>query len=409
MKLYATVAAAAGILAYGASSASAAPVAGARVQFSGQTYHVAACGAVAAGNARCGVHLVTDASGNPIKVGSAGTPNTTFGCQKTVPALCLGPQQLRAAYGITGTGSSTTTVAIVDAFNYPNAAADLATFRANYGLPPANLTIVNQNGGSTQPPFNNPGWDVEQALDLDMVSTMCPNCHILLVQATTNSFANLATAVNRAAAMGAHVISNSYGGGENGSQAYEAAYNHPGVAITASTGDSGYGAQFPATSPHVIAVGGTTMNMNGTTRISETVWAGGGSGCSNFWGMPYWQAHTYTNMANNTLCTQRMEADVSADADPNTGAVIYINVPPFAPGFYRVGGTSEAAPLIGGIYGERNDTVIYGRNLYVAPSSAFHDITVGNNGACGLGYYCTAEVGYDGPTGLGSPNGDTAF
>jgi subtilase family serine protease len=420
MKMFASVAMATGILAYGASVA-AAPLhpSGAPVQLSGGTYHVAVCAAVSTGYARCGAHIVTNANGLPLSAGVA-QPHSLFGCQANhLPAHCVSPDNLRHAYNITGSGSSSTVVAIVDAFGYPNAASDLAAYRAQFGLPPCTvasgcLRIINQNGGTT-PPVTDGGWDVEQGLDLDMVSAMCPNCRILLVQATTNSGSNLAIAVNQAALQGAHVISNSYGGGENGSQSYEPYYNHPGVAITASTGDSGYGAQFPATSPHVTAVGGTTLNMNDVTNtvLSENVWAGAGSGCSAVFAAPYWQAHTYSNMSNNTLCTMRMEADVSADADPNTGALVYYNIPvsPYGPllGFYVVGGTSEAAPIIGGIYGERHDAVIYGSNPYKASSSALHDITSGSNGSCPAPYWCHGEVGYDGPTGLGSPNGDTAF
>ncbi|HEY2481793.1 MAG TPA: hypothetical protein VGI30_06300, partial [Caulobacteraceae bacterium] len=316
---------------------------------------------------------------------------------------------------ITGTGSSATTVAIVDAYGYTNAASDLAAYRSVMGQTACTiangcLKIVNQSGGSKLPKVNT-GWDQEQALDLDMVSTMCPGCKILLVQATTPSFANLGAAVNYAAAH-AQVVSNSYGGGENGSSGYEADYNHAGVAVTASAGDSGYGAAFPATSPHVIAVGGTSLNWNGTTR-TETVWSGTGSGCSAIYGKPTWQ--------HDPLCTTRMEADVSAVADPNTGVAVYGPGNGGRSGWLVFGGTSVAAPLIGGIYGETNNmstcannpktgTVGCASTLYANPS-ALNDITSGNNGNCGnpTTYFCTAGPGYDGPTGLGTPHGSGAF
>ena len=400
MKDFATVAALSGILALaGASSVSAQQV----VEHSGRVFHIKACPANQGPRvARCFAHIVTDGRGNPIA-----TPARHGGGGGGTPAG-FGPTQLRAAYGITGTGANTTTVAIVDAYGYPTAAADLAVYRQQFGLGAAQLTIVNQTGGSSLPQTNT-GWDQEQALDLDMVSSMCPNCKILLVQASSASFADLAAAVNYAAAH-AHVVSNSYGGGENGSSNYEGAYNHTGVAITASTGDSGYGAQFPATSPHVIAVGGTSLTMSGNSRVSETVWSGGGSGCSATYGEPTWQTPNHANMANNTLCGNRMEADVSADADPNTGVAVYGPASRSGSAWLVFGGTSVAAPLVGGIFGEKNDGVTYASGLYAAPSSAFHDITSGTNSSnCTLGYYCTAEVGYDGPTGLGTPNGDSAF
>jgi subtilase family serine protease len=244
---------------------------------------------------------------------------------------------------------------------------------------------VNENGGPNLP-RSNTGWDQEQALDLDMVSTMCPNCKILLVQASSSSFADLAAAANYAG-MHAHVVSNSYGGGENGSNTYEASYNHNGVAVTASTGDSGFGAQFPATSPHVIAVGGTTLHLTGSnTRQSETAWSGGGSGCSTLYNEPSWQLPSNANMTTNTLCPANRRGSA----------------------WLVFGGTSVAAPLIGGIFGEKNNAVNFAQTIYTNSSSLF-DVTSGTNGSCGGTYFCVAGPHYDGPTGLGTPNGDTAF
>jgi subtilase family serine protease len=378
-----------GILALGAATGAAAQSAQA-VEHSGHVFHIKACPATQGpGVARCFAHIVTDSRGNPIA-----TPARHGGGGGGTPAG-FGPSQLRGAYVIAGSGSSATTVAIVDAYGYPTAASDLAIYRQQFNLPAASLKIVNENGQTSPLPNGNTGWDEEQALDLDMVSSMCPNCKILLVQANSASFQDLANAVNTAAALGAHVISNSYGGGESGSSAYESAYNHAGVAVTASAGDSGYGAQFPATSPHVIAIGGTSLTMSGNTRVSETVWSGTGSGCSSIYSKPTWQS--------DPLCTKRMETDVSAVADPNTGvAVLYRS------SWLVFGGTSVAAPLIGGIFGEKADAVSYASTIY-ANSSALYDITSGSNGNCGGTYFCTAETGYDGPTGLGTPHGDTAF
>ncbi len=384
------------------------------VEHSGAVFHIAACArGVGPGVARCHAHLVTDGRGAAHALMRSGS-RLSAAPNAPKPTYVV-PAQVRAAYNITGAGNSGTTVAIVDAYGYPNAEADLAQFRAQFGLGPCTtasgcLRIVNQGGGTSIPYPSNTGWDIEQAADLDTVSTMCPGCKILLVEASSANFNDLAAAVRTAATFGVHVISNSYGGGETGSNPFESAYNHPGIAVTASTGDSGYGAQFPATSAHVIAVGGTTLNMRNLTRQSETAWSGAGSGCSVLYGEPTWQLPSNANMANNTLCTMRMEADVSADADPNTGVVFYMNIPPYAPGFYIVGGTSISNQIIAGIYGERADAVSYASGIY-SHSSALFDITSGTNAppSCGATYFCVAGKGYDGPTGLGTPNGDTAF
>ncbi|HEY2177553.1 MAG TPA: S53 family peptidase [Caulobacteraceae bacterium] len=379
-----------------AASAAAAPSQIARVEQSGRTFHVAVCpGPAAKGTARCHAHIVTDARGNPMV--STTTPNAS--------PSGFGPSQLRGAYNVPATTASDA-VAIVDAYGYPNAEHDLGVYRAQFGLPPCTtlngcFSKVNQNGGTTYPATNT-GWDQEQALDLDMVSAMCPSCHIILVEATTSSYVNLGTAVNTAAALGAHVISNSYGGSESGTNPYESYYNHAGVAITVSTGDSGYGAQFPATSPHVTAVGGTSLSWNGSTR-TESAWSGGGSGCSTVYAKPTWQAGV-----TDSGCSMRMEADVSAVADPNTGVAVYGPANRRGSAWLVFGGTSVAAPLVGGLYGAANGSVNYGQNPYLNRGS-LNDVTSGSNGSCSTTYYCHAGTGYDGPTGLGTPNGDTAF
>jgi len=364
---------------------------------SGNVYHAAVCpGQAGPATARCHARVVTDDRGNPIERAAA---------SNVVPSG-FGPSDLRAAYKITAQGSSTTIIAIVDAYGYTNAESDLATYRSTYGLPActtANGCFVkyNQAGVKGSYPRQNTGWAQESALDLDMASAMCPGCKIILVQANSASFSDLAAAVNTAAALGARVISNSYGGGENGSQAYESAYDHVGVAVTVSSGDSGYGVQFPASSPHVIAVGGTTLKSNTSARgWGETVWAGAGSGCSTIYAKPSWQL--------DGGCAMRMEADVAAVADPATGVAVYGPGRGGKPAWLVFGGTSVAAPLIGGIYGANGGAVNYGSTPY-ANTGALFDVTSGSNGSCGGTYFCTARAGYDGPTGLGTPNGITAF
>ena len=368
-----------------------------QVEHSGNTYHVAVCPhGNPFGTARCFAHVVTDARGNPMngKINPAAATPSGYG-----------PGDLRSAYNITSNGT-TTTVAIVDAYGYPNAEADLATYRSQFGLPACTTANgcfkkINQTGGTSYPRTNT-GWDQEQALDLDMVSAMCPDCHILLVEASTSSLSNLGTAVNTAAGTaGVTVISNSYGGSESGTTSFAGAYNHPGKAITVSTGDSGYGVQFPASAPTVIAVGGTHLVRSSAARgWTETAWSGGGSGCSTVYAKPSFQT--------DPLCTMRMEADVSAVADPNTGVAV------FGPGnggrsqWLVFGGTSVAAPLIGGIYGVTGDTPTGAATIY-ANKSQLNDVTSGTNGSCGGTYFCTAGAGYDGPTGNGTPNGTGPF
>ena len=364
---------------------------------SGNVYHAAVCpGPAGPGTAKCHARIVTDDKGNPIERNAP--PNAG--------PSGLKPADLRAAYNITATGNSGTIVAIVDAYGYTNAESDLATYRSTFGLPACTsasgcFAKYNQAGVKGNYPRQDNGWAQESALDLDMVSAMCPGCKIILVQANSASFSDLAAAVNTAASLGARVISNSYGGGESGSQAYESAYDHIGVAVTVSSGDSGYGVQFPASSPHVIAVGGTTLKRNTSARgWGETVWAGAGSGCSTIYAKPSWQL--------DGGCAMRMEADVAAVADPATGVAVYGPGKGGKPAWLVFGGTSVAAPLIGGVYGANGAAVNYGSNPY-ANTGALYDVTSGSNGSCGGTYFCTARAGYDGPTGLGTPNGITAF
>ena len=363
------------------------------VQRSGDTYYKAACPSIEPGRARCHAHVVTDPDGRMIE--SAQPPISGYT-----------PSDLRSAYKINANGLSTTIIAAVDAFGYTNAESDLGVYRSQWGLPACTTANgcfkkLNQTGQQGNYPAQNIGWAQESALDLDMLSAMCPNCQIWLLEANTNSFSDLATTVQTAATLGAHVISNSYGGGEGGTQGVEGKYNHNGIAVTASTGDSGYGTQFPATSNHVIAVGGTHLVVDGSQRgWHETAWAGAGSGCSTVYPKPAWQL--------DPNCSKRMEADVSADADPATGVAVF---GPNGAGngtWLRFGGTSVAAPLVGGVYGANGGTVKYASKAYKKVGHLF-DVTSGSNGSCGGTYFCTAGPGYDGPTGLGTPNGIKAF
>ena len=327
----------------------------------------------------------------------------------------LTPADLLGAYRLPAGGGAGTTVAIVDAYDNPKAAADLASYRRTMGLPAlrdGQLRIVDQRGG-TDLPAPDDGWAGEIALDLDAVSAVAPLADILLVEADSSLVDDLGTAVARAVAMGADVVSNSYGsrygsapgGGENPDQLQQDAayYDHPGVAVVASTGDDGYGVAFPAASPHVTAVGGTTLTRaEGTTRgWRERVWAGAGSGCSTQQPRPTWQT--------GTGCDHRASADVAAVADPATGLASYNSYS--GGGWVQVGGTSLAAPVVAGVYALAGRPVA-GTEPVTYPwahHDALFDVTAGSNGDCDPTLWCTATAGWDGPTGLGTPDGTAAF
>ncbi|ARP73412.1 hypothetical protein LK07_30570 [Streptomyces pluripotens] len=326
----------------------------------------------------------------------------------------LSPANLHSAYNLPSTGGSGLTVAIVDAYNDPNAEADLATYRSTYGLSACTkangcFKQVSQSGSTTNLPSNDTGWAGEEALDLDMVSAVCPNCNIILVEANSANDTDLGIAENEAVALGAKIVSNSWGGPEASNQTTDdtAYFKHPGVAITVSSGDSAYGAEYPATSQYVTAVGGTALTTSSNSRgWSESVWKtnsseGTGSGCSAYDPKPSWQT--------DTGCSQRMEADVSAVADPATGVAVYDTYG--GSGWAVYGGTSASAPIIAGVYALAGTP---GSGDYPAKypyqhTGNLYDVTSGNNGSCSPSYFCTAGTGYDGPTGWGTPNGVTAF
>jgi subtilase family serine protease len=347
------------------------------------------CTAPPVGYAACDARVVTDANLTPLAT-------TTYLSGYT-------PTQLRTAYGL-DVGSAPL-VSIVDAYANPNAAADLAVYRNQFGLGTATLTQVNQSGGKISAIHGNVGWGQEEMLDLEMVSAICPNCSILYVGARSASFADLATAVDTAARLGAKVISNSYGGSEFSTEAGIAShYSHDGVAITVSSGDSGYGVQIPAAFNTVTAVGGTTLTLNSNgTRAAETVWSGAGSGCSAYIGKPSWQ--------HDAACGNRTVADVAAVADPYTGVAVYDSYGSrLGANWYVFGGTSVAAPIIGAAYALSGITVGVPASLaYAAPAGSLFDVTSGSNGSCSAAYLCTGVSGYDGPTGNGTPNGAGAF
>jgi hypothetical protein len=342
---------------------------------------------------------------------------TTATATAAVPGY--GPASLRSAYNLISASARDgrgATVGIVDAYRDPAAAADLARYRKHFGLPPCTLAsgclrIVNEHGRARPRPAANASWAAEESLDLDMVSAICPHCRILLAQASSNSATDLGIAEDTVVAMGARFVSDSWSSGEfDGQQRYDHYFNHPGVAITAASGDSGYGAAYPADTQFVTAVGGTTLTRSHASRgWSETAWAGSGSGCSAWEPKPSWQRADATAPDG---CLNRTENDVAAVADPGTGVAIYDT---YLSGgsWLEAGGTSVAAPIIAAVYALAGPPA---RGTYPAAypyrhAGRFHRVTSGNNGTCepNRQYLCHGQAGYNGPAGLGTPEGTGGF
>ena len=324
-----------------------------------------------------------------------------------------GPSDLRSAYKLTSASASDgkgETVALVDAYNDPDAASDLATYRSHYGLPTCTtasgcFTKVNQQGQTKNYPVDDPGWAIEESLDIEMVSAICPLCHILLVEASSATGADLAASVDEAVKLGAKFVSNSYGGPEAGGLLYSKDYDHPGVAITASAGDYGYSVSSPAAYSDVTSVGGTSLlRASGGRGWAEIVWSGSGSGCTLYEPKPSWQ--------HDPGCSHRTDNDVAAVADPETGVVMYDTY--LETGWLLVGGTSVASPIIASVYalaGTPKAGSYPAEYPYAAGSGSLYDVVSGTNSlsGCSPTYLCTGTAGYDGPTGLGTPDGTGAF
>ena len=355
------------------------------------------CGPVPTGYARCFAWQRTDLFAPP---GAA--PNTIFGYH---------PADLQSAYELpSATAGTGQTIALVDAYDDPNAEADLGVYRSEWGESPCTTANgcfqkVNEYGQpSPLPAPDSTGWSVEESLDVDMASAICPNCKIILVETKTNNLFDLANGVeNVVTKLGATAVSNSYGGGEQGTLVDDKYYKHREAIITASTGDSGYGVQYPASSPWVVAVGGTQLNTDPKARRGwvEVAWNGAGSGCSTVHPKPTWQT--------DPLCTMRTVGDTSADASPASGVAIY-DTYRFDHGWVVEGGTSVASPIIASVYELKGNssTADYASRLYRTKPNHLWDITSGKNGNCG-NYLCQAGPGYDGPTGMGTPHGDSAY
>lgn len=342
--------------------------------------------------------------------------------------VAYGANQLRYAYSITQKGARYKVIAIVSAYHSESAFQDLKDYRAMYNLgvmdhctdpktPGMVGTVLTEVPGGKNPCFmqvdqggravgyaqtDDPGWAQETALDIEMATAICPNCSILLVEAKNASLDNLNLAVGAAAQFkNVRSISNSYGGSDQPEFKYPAyaAATAKGIAVVASSGDSGFGVLAPASFASVIAIGGTTLKVDQRGRwAGETAWSQAGSGCSDYNRAAAWQPIFMTGCAN------KMTADFAAVADPATGVAVA-----FEGGWFTFGGTSVSAPIIAGMYAIGPKTGGSPAQFTVANKDKLHDITEGSNGRCSVNYWCNAREGWDGPTGLGSPNGAGGF
>jgi len=329
------------------------------------------------------------------------------------PDSALDPTELQDAYNLKGLKSHGATVAIVDAFGYPNLERDLGVFRDYFGLPACTtkngcLTIINQRGGRHLPPFSG-GWAGEQALDVDAVSSACPDCKIVVVQTDHSSIPSLGKGVDTAAKQkGVVAISNSYGGHDIADFKWKY-WQHRNMAVTASTGDSGYvgHASSPASSRYVVAVGGTSLVKSAKARgWSESAWGGAGSGCARF------NLAVPGSKHFDLGCPKRAVADVSAAADPGRGGLAWYGPSSEEVSHWgQVGGTSESSPIIASVFALSGNTKGFPNTIPYQHARQMYDITTGTNGTCDPypKQVCNARKGWDGPTGLGTPNGVKGF
>jgi hypothetical protein len=368
------------------------------------------CPAAAPGQGTC-VAVAPGRTATPASAVSASTPPPGYG-----------PLALRYAYGLeysSITGGVGQTVAVVTAYDDSTAVSDVGTYRSEFGLPACTaasgcFSKVDADGGTNYPASGPAGWTLTDAEELDMVSAVCPNCHLLLVEAdlpqmpTTTTggttYTGIGQAVNEAVALGAKFVVTTFAGPEvSGETGWDTSYfDHPEVVIAAPDGSSGYGTSYPAASPDVIAVGGTTLTQDtGIARgWTETAWSDTGSGCSPYEAKPSWQT--------DTGCTSRMLNDVSAVASPNTPVAVYDTN---SGDWVADASTGTAAAIVAAaaaLAGTPASGVYPAQYLY-ANATGLNDITSGSNGTCSITYFCTAGPGYDGPTGLGTPASAAAF
>jgi hypothetical protein len=351
-----------------------------------------ACAGSRVGQAQCDVLVETAGGGRPnVRKNIAGWTPANLQARYNLPSTTNGSGQI---------------VAVVDAYDNPDVASNLATYRSQFGLGTANFYKYNQNGQQSNYPSGSVGWGVEIDLDVEMVSAACPLCTIYLIEANSSTWSNIEAAEAEAVALGATVISNSY----SGSGASESSYDTPGITYVASAGDDGYGLYDPATFKAVVAAGGTVLSETGS-KYSEVVWDDSGGGCSSTdEPKPSWQT--------DPKCKYRTGNDASAVAWDVAEYDTY-----GYSGWFEVGGTSVSSPLLGGVFGlAANATSQDGGEMLwtLNPSqlaSDLHAITSGSVIHCpskdAKTYLCKAGTGkfgqYSGPSGWGTPNGIGAF
>jgi subtilase family serine protease len=393
---------------------------------------------------------------------TAGLGSTTP--MATTTPTGYGPAELARAFNLPAAGGSTNNVTIVGVGAYPNLEADLTHYRSQYGLPACTaangcLKIVDYHGGPPLAPNASlasveESYATETALDVQMASAACPTCTITMVQIPMNLLelllaatlglpgalaTDFGTAVNEAVSLGAKAVSMSYGlptglqGGLLGTGAPAQALHHPGVAIVASSGDNGYTGSsqiWPQELPWVTSAGGITLTSGDggqtftksawggqfTSSDGTTKWVGAGSGCALDLPAAVGQPAAVAANCNG----HRAVSDVSADADPHTGVAVYDTYTPDSGtggGWLVVGGTSAASPYLAGLYARAGTTGVNGPNtMYSAPAGSIEDVAGGSNsqnGAADCTQFtaatCTGVTGWDGPTGVGVPNGLGAF
>jgi subtilase family serine protease len=328
------------------------------------------------------------------------SPIHTNGQVNKIP-LGLTPDQIKNVYDLPKTGGHGT-IAIVDVGDNPTIENDLAAFDAQFNLPACTTANKCFEKHVMDSSMKDQGWSLETALDVEWAHAIAPSAKILLVEAKTESGINLMNAVDYARSRSDVVaISMSWGGNEFSDEATLDSHftSQYGASFFASSGDEGTGAEWPASSPNVIGVGGTHLNLskNGTV-LSETAWTGSGGGISSYENAPAYQtAYTIARAKG-----KRSIPDVSYDADPNSGFSVYKGGS--RPGWYDIGGTSAGAPQWAAIQSlglSATNQHFYTDKSATANASYFRDIKSGSNGSCG--YYCTTRANYDYVTGLGSP------
>jgi subtilase family serine protease len=384
---------------------------------------------------RCAAHVVTDKHGRIVRF-NAPPSNQAVQRLAQVGSTVYGPSALHTGYQLPWYSPVQQTIALVVTYHHPYAKYDIDRFNTQWGLgsfPSCSATVttacfdqVNQNGYHSGYPVNTPSgslWDLEASMDIEIAHAMCLNCKILLVEASP-TVVDSAIAENKAARLGATEISNSWSITESQVSgtiwSYRSAFNHAGIAITASAGDHNYGVEFPADLNTVIAVGGTNLYLNSDSSYNrETVWGlsssgGTGSGCSSF-ASDYTTAAWWQSAVRNwssTLCgTRRGVSDVAADASCDTAVWIFTTATSTASSSWQLGcGTSLSSPIIAGVYALAGNawTVSWPAQIPYQHTAYLHDVTTGSNGYCGT-IMCNAVAGYDGPTGVGTPRGLGGF